>query len=142
MRTLPALSSFDPKEFGREQFSSHKPYFPRQIKSFYKATLSQAVLTDVDSNASWLAGSLAGVCSSHVTSATCPTSARWVARGSFTATYKFDNLVLPLAENRVITILDWELCTIGILYMHAAPHQQQHQQLRHHRRHHRRYAFL
>jgi aminoglycoside phosphotransferase (APT) family kinase protein len=50
VRTLGALSSLDPKAVGLENFGSHKPYFPRQIKSLSKVTLAQAAVRDVDSS--------------------------------------------------------------------------------------------
>ncbi len=49
VRTLGALSSLDPKDVGLENFGSHKPYFPRQIKSLSKVSLAQAAVTDVNS---------------------------------------------------------------------------------------------
>ena len=112
VRTLGALSSLDPKAVGLENFGSHKPYFPRQIKSLSKVTLAQAAVRDVDSGEpvgeipgwrellAWYERNL-------------PDERKTGGARIVHGDYKLDNLVFHPTENRVIGILDWELCTLG-----------------------------
>jgi aminoglycoside phosphotransferase (APT) family kinase protein len=112
VRTLGALSSLDPKDVGLENFGSHKPYFPRQIKSLSKVTLAQAAVRDVDSGEpvgeipGWR--ELLAWYERNVPDERKTGGAR-IVHGD----YKLDNLVFHPTENRVIGILDWELCTLG-----------------------------
>jgi aminoglycoside phosphotransferase (APT) family kinase protein len=112
VRTLGALSSLDPKDVGLENFGSHKPYFPRQIKSLSKVTLAQAAVRDVDPGEpvgeipgwrellAWYERNL-------------PDERKTGGARIVHGDYKLDNLVFHPTENRVIGILDWELCTLG-----------------------------
>jgi aminoglycoside phosphotransferase (APT) family kinase protein len=111
VRALAALSSLDPKDIGLENFGSHKPYFPRQIKSLSKVSLAQAAVKDVDTGkpvgeipgwavlVAWYERNLPDERKTGVR----------IVHGD----YKLDNLIFHPTENRVIGILDWELCTLG-----------------------------
>jgi len=111
VRALGALSSLDPKDVGLENLGSHKPYFPRQIKSLSKVSLAQAAVKDVDTGnpvgeipgwrelIAWYEGNLPDERKTGVR----------IVHGDF----RLDNLMFHPTENRVIGILDWELCTLG-----------------------------
>jgi aminoglycoside phosphotransferase (APT) family kinase protein len=112
VRALGALSSLDPKDVGLANFGSHKPYFPRQIKSLSKVSRTQAAVRDVDTGEpvgdipGW--SELVAWYERHLPDERKTGGAR-IVHGD----YKLDNLVFHPTENRVIGILDWELCTLG-----------------------------
>jgi aminoglycoside phosphotransferase (APT) family kinase protein len=92
-------------------FGPSTPYFPRQIKSLSRVSSVQAEAADIET------GEKVG---------NIPYSEElitWYTRNLPDETktglrivhgdYKFDNLVFHSTENRVIGILDWEMCTLG-----------------------------
>ncbi|KAI0050802.1 protein kinase subdomain-containing protein PKL/CAK/ACAD [Auriscalpium vulgare] len=111
IRALAALSSLDPLAIGLSKFGATTPYFPRQIKSLTRVTLAQAAVEDIETGKP--TGEIPGWdvllkwYSTHL-----PDEGKIgtrIVHGDF----KLDNLVFHSTENRVIGILDWELCTLG-----------------------------
>jgi aminoglycoside phosphotransferase (APT) family kinase protein len=108
---LGALSSLDPKDVGLENFGSHKPYFPRQLKSLSKLSLAQAAVKDVDTDKA--VGELPGWRELVAWYERNLPDERKTGVRIVHGDYKLDNLVFHPTENRVIGVLDWELCTLG-----------------------------
>jgi len=112
VRALGALSSLHPKDVDLENFGSHKPYFPRQIKALSKVSHAQAAVKDIDTGKpvgeipgwdelmAWYERNL-------------PDERKTGCARIVHGDYKLDNLVFHPTENRVIGILDWELSTLG-----------------------------
>ena len=120
VRALGALSSLDPKDLGLENFGSHKPYFPRQIKALSKVTRAQAAVKDIDTGKpvgkipgwdeliAWYERNL-------------PDERKTGGVRIVHGDYKLDNLIFHPTENRVIGILDWELSTLGSPVTYSFP---------------------
>ncbi|KAG7091168.1 hypothetical protein E1B28_010220 [Marasmius oreades] len=112
VHALTKLSSVDPHEIGLSNFGPSSDYFPRQIRAFTRISEAQAKAVDVDTGEAvgpipyynemvkWYV--------QHV-----PDEKKFGKQRIVHGDYKLDNMVFHPTENRVIGILDWELCTLG-----------------------------
>ncbi|KAF5357314.1 hypothetical protein D9758_005906 [Tetrapyrgos nigripes] len=112
VQALTALSRVNPFDIGLGSFGPNSPYFPRQLKAFSKIAEAQSVTTDVDTGErvmqipyydemrTWYATHL-------------PDENKYGGLRIVHGDYKLDNMIFHPTENRVIGILDWELCTLG-----------------------------
>ncbi|KAF8629563.1 hypothetical protein AX15_003376 [Amanita polypyramis BW_CC] len=111
VRTLVALGQVIPAEIGLSNFAASTDYFPRQIKRFSRTLIDQAVVVDIDTKKP-----IGDIPHSHELIAwykdNYPNESRTGSR-IVHGDYKVDNLIYHPTENKVIGILDWELCTLG-----------------------------
>ncbi|KAJ8501845.1 hypothetical protein ONZ45_g12012 [Pleurotus djamor] len=111
LRALANLGSLDPFKIGLAGFGPTKAYFARQIKSLGRVSKAQAAVVDIESGKPVgdipRYDDLIAWYTSHA-----PDESRFGTR-IVHGDYKLDNMIFHPTENKVIGILDWELCTLG-----------------------------
>ncbi len=111
VRTLAALGQILPDEIGLSNFAPRTNYFQRQVKSLSLISSKQAATIDVDTKKA-----VGDIPFFHDLiawyRANSPDESKIGSR-IVHGDYKIDNIIYHPTENRVIGILDWELCTLG-----------------------------
>ncbi|KAJ7169097.1 kinase-like domain-containing protein [Mycena crocata] len=108
---LAALGSISPAAVGLSTFGPSSDYFPRQIKSMSRVSSAQAAVVDVETKQP--TGEIPFVHEMMAWYRANLPDERKTGLRIVHGDYKLDNLIFHPTENRVIAILDWELCTLG-----------------------------
>lgn len=108
--TIAKLHAVDPTKIGLPAMftKSLDSHYPRQLVSLSRVADAQAAVKDLDTGKA--VGPIPG--SDQVVSwlkAHLPPARVGIVHGD----YKIDNVIFHPTENRVIALLDWELCTVG-----------------------------
>ncbi|KAH9824866.1 kinase-like domain-containing protein [Melampsora americana] len=115
IQTLATLHSIDFNLIGLNQFGSHEDFYDRQIKSLSKISELQSKVKN-EKTGEWV-GKIDRIDQLlDWYQVKKPTHQITIVHGDF----KLDNLVFHPTEPRVISILDWELSTLGHPYSDLA----------------------